>query len=85
MPLVVLPKETIVKEELIDIATLCRRVSLSRPTIYRQIASGNFPAPLKIGRAARWRGGAIDGWIARLAEQKGNTEAVSPCLGGGHD
>ena len=59
------------KEELIDIATLCQRVSLSRCTIYRQIASGNFPAPLKIGRAARWRGEAIDGWITRLAEQKG--------------
>lgn len=73
------------KEELIDIATVCRRISLSRPTIYRQIASGNFPAPLKIGRAARWRGEAIDGWIARLAEKNGGTEAVGSSMEGGHD
>jgi prophage regulatory protein len=74
-----------VKEELIDIATVCRRISLSRPTIYRQIASGNFPTPLKIGRAARWRGEAIDAWIARLAEKNGGTEAVGPSMEGGHD
>ena len=73
-------------EQLIDIATVCRRVSLSRPTIYRQIASGNFPAPLKIGRAARWRGEAIDGWIEQLGKEDQDTQVGSPFVeGGGHD
>ena len=73
-------------KQLIDIATVCRRVSLSRPTIYRQIASGNFPAPLKIGRAARWRGEAIDGWIEQLGAKDQDTEVGSPFVeGGGHD
>ena len=73
-------------EQLIDIATVCRRVSLSRPTIYRQIASGNFPAPLKIGRAARWRGEAIDGWITELGKKGRGTEVGNHFMeGSGHD
>ncbi|MFP6709395.1 MAG: AlpA family phage regulatory protein [Alphaproteobacteria bacterium] len=74
------------KEELIDIATVCRRISLSRPAIYRQIASGNFPAPLKIGRAARWREEAIDAWIAQLGSKNGDIEERPPKMeGSGHD
>lgn len=41
------------------------RTALSRSEIYRRIALGDFPAPLKIGtRASAWNSAEIDDWIA---------------------
>lgn len=41
------------------------RTSLSSSEIYRRIALGEFPAPLKIGtRASAWSSAEIDEWIA---------------------
>lgn len=41
------------------------RTALSRSEIYRRIALGDFPAPLKIGtRASAWNSAEIDNWIA---------------------
>ncbi len=47
------------------------RTGLSRSEIYRRIASGTFPAPIKIGeRASAWHSTEIDSWIAqRIAER----------------
>ncbi|MFP4649170.1 MAG: helix-turn-helix transcriptional regulator [Halorhodospira sp.] len=37
---------------------------LARATIYEQIRSGDFPAPLKIGkRAVAWRLSDIEAWL----------------------
>ncbi|UTM01029.1 AlpA family transcriptional regulator [Alcaligenes sp. NLF5-7] len=41
-----------------------RITSLSRPTLYRRIAAGRFPAPVKLGgRACGWTSEALDAWI----------------------
>ncbi|WP_133018597.1 AlpA family transcriptional regulator [Sphingomonas sp. PP-CE-1A-559] len=41
------------------------RVGLSRSTIYNEMALGNFPRPIKIGRrAVAWHASAIDNWIS---------------------
>ena len=38
--------------------------SLSRSTIYRGIAEGWFPAPVKVGpRAVAWRGSDLLAWL----------------------
>lgn len=38
--------------------------NLSRATIYRGVAAGTFPAPLKIGaRASAWRWGDLRKWL----------------------
>lgn len=50
------------------------RTGLSRSSIYRQIASGTFPPPVKLGeRISAWEAAAVDQWIlARLgAKQAG--------------
>lgn len=40
---------------------------LGSSTIYRYIAAGTFPAPVKIGRCtARWRESAVSAWIEAL-------------------
>ena len=40
------------------------RTGLSRSTIYRRIALGNFPRQVKLGeRASGWNTAEIDAWI----------------------
>lgn len=44
-------------------------VGFATPTIYKKMAAGEFPRPLKIGRAARWSERDITAWIeARKAD-----------------
>jgi prophage regulatory protein len=47
------------------------RTGLSRSTIYAYVASGDFPAPVSLGRrAVGWDLAEIDSWIeARLAQR----------------
>lgn len=41
-----------------------RITSLSRPTLYRRIAAGRFPAPIKLGgRACGWTSESLAAWI----------------------
>lgn len=41
-----------------------RITSLSRPTLYRRIAAGRFPAPVKLGgRTSGWSARALQAWI----------------------
>lgn len=47
------------------------RVGLGRSEIYRRIAAGTFPAPIKLGeRASAWDAAEVDAWIeARIRER----------------
>jgi prophage regulatory protein len=41
------------------------RTGMSRSEIYRRIALGDFPRPIKLGeRASAWSAAEIDAWIA---------------------
>lgn len=41
-----------------------RQTQLSKATLYRMIASGAFPRPIKLGaRAVGWRKEEIDDWL----------------------
>ena len=51
------------------------RVGRSRASLYRDIAAGQFPAPVKIGaRAVGWDSRVVDRWIA---ERFASAEATS--------
>lgn len=54
-----------------------KRTGKSRTTIYRDIAAGTFPRPLKIGeRASAWDSREVDAWIAaRIAERDAKAAA----------
>lgn len=40
------------------------RTGLSRSELYRRIAAGDFPAPIKLGdRASAWSAAEVDRWI----------------------
>lgn len=47
------------------------RTGLSRSELYRRIAIGTFPAPIKIGeRASAWSSIEIECWIAERVAQR---------------
>ena len=57
--------------KLMPIDTVCDTVGVSPATLYRLIAAGRFPAPVKIGvRAARWRSDEVRAHIERLSEAR---------------
>jgi prophage regulatory protein len=63
-------------ERLLPIDEVSVRTSLSRSEIYRRIALGEFPAPIRLSGPTGSRGGRvaflaseIDGWIARRVSE----------------
>jgi len=48
---------------LVDVRVLARLLHLGRATIWRQLATGRLPAPVRIGRSVRWRKAEIEAWI----------------------
>jgi prophage regulatory protein len=50
---------------LLSLSSVCARLSVSRPTIYRWIGKGLFPRPVHIGQnMVRWPVAAVDAWQA---------------------
>ncbi|MBY4598936.1 AlpA family transcriptional regulator [bacterium BD-1] len=44
------------------------RTGLSRSTIYKKVADGQFPRPVKLGeRAVAWHAAAVTDWITARA------------------
>ena len=72
--------------QLLNIKEVCKIVSLSRPTIYRQVVAGKFPPPVKIGRASRWHTDQVVTWIEQLGKEDQDSEVGGPLIeGSGHD
>lgn len=54
-------------DKLLRLRDVASRVGMSKATIYRRIALGEFPRPVSVGGASvRWRESDIDGWMAAL-------------------
>lgn len=53
------------------------RTGLSRSELYRRIATGDFPQPVKLGeRASAWSASEVDGWITgRIAARDAKAAA----------
>ena len=58
---------------LISSKEVCRRTSLSRASLYRLMAEGNFPKPVALhGTRKAWVESEIDAWInTRIAARIG--------------
>lgn len=50
--------------ELLRVRDVAERLRLSQRTIFKLRATGELPAPVRIGRALRWRAADIAAWIA---------------------
>ncbi|MFY2765438.1 helix-turn-helix transcriptional regulator [Arenimonas sp. MALMAid1274] len=56
---------TPLETQLLRLPTMIRRTGLSRSSIYRRVAAGTFPSPVKIGeRSCAWASHEVDAWIA---------------------
>ena len=58
---------------LLPVADVCKRIGLSRPSVYRMLAdpSSGFPKPTyPAKRAPRWRSDEIADWIERLSAER---------------
>ncbi len=54
-------------DRLLRLREVAERVGMSKATIYRKIALGEFPRPVSVGGSSvRWRESEIDGWMAEL-------------------
>lgn len=42
---------------------VCRRLAIGRSTLYRLIASGEFPRGRKVGGGTRWPARVVERWI----------------------
>lgn len=60
------------KPALIRLPGLLKQVQVSRPTLYRMIARGEFPKGIKLGdRMTVWNADEVDAWIRQRIEQGG--------------
>ena len=58
------------------IPEVCARLGVKRSTVYGLLASGDFPAPAKIGSASVWAEAEIETYMAaRLAARKAQRAA----------
>jgi prophage regulatory protein len=66
-----LPSKTNEPLRLLRLPAVRQRTGKCRSDIYRGIARGTFPAPVKLGaRASAWNAAEVDAWIAaRIAER----------------
>lgn len=69
--------------ELLTLAEVCRRLALSRPSVYRLVASGRLPA-VRIVQALRFRTADVDALIDRsLTSAAPGPDSAGPRAGVG--
>lgn len=57
-------------DRLLNLHEVILLTALSRATVYRAIASGDFPPPVKIGRISRWPVSEISNFVAGLTTKR---------------
>jgi prophage regulatory protein len=67
-------QRTAAPKRLISLPEVLRRTAMGRAWLYRQLQLGQFPKPIKMGRASRWVEAEVDEWIAAAADAR---DAVS--------
>ncbi len=56
-------------ETLIPLEAVEQLIHVKRTKIYKMIAAGEFPRPVKIGSASRWPESKVEAWIAERVAQ----------------
>lgn len=61
-----------IPDALLMVQTVVAVTGLSGSTIYRRLASGDFPQPIRMGpRCTRWKAADVTAWLRKQAAQKG--------------
>ena len=56
-------------DRVLGMGQVIEKCHFSRRKIYLMIAAGQFPQPVKFGKATRWRESVIDQWIAETMDK----------------
>lgn len=64
------PQEPVERDRLVTIREAAQTLGVSVRALYRLIASGELPAPLKIGKASRMSMTEIHAYIERLKAER---------------
>jgi len=56
------------RERLLNLAEVEEKIGLKKSVIYDRMSRAEFPAPLKIGKATRWRESDVELWITQHNE-----------------
>jgi predicted DNA-binding transcriptional regulator AlpA len=51
---------------LLRVRDVASKLAVDVRQVWKLVADGRFPAPLKISRSSRWRSADVDAWIAGL-------------------
>lgn len=51
-------------ERLIDVKSVAVRLDVSERMVWKLLASGRFPQPVRVGRSVKWRESDVDRFIA---------------------
>ena len=54
---------------LLTVEQVAALVQLPRSTLYRLVAAGQFPPPVKLGRATRWHRPTLERWLDQQARR----------------
>lgn len=55
------------QKEFIGTTEVMKKLSISRNTLLKMIATGNFPQPLRLtGRCLRWREQVVSDWLVKM-------------------
>jgi prophage regulatory protein len=54
------------RDSLVDLRAVAGRVGVSTRAVYRLVASGELPPPVKVGRASRWFVSDVEGFMEKL-------------------
>ena len=57
------------QDNLLRLADVRKIIPLSRPTIYKRIQEGKFPAPIKDGRCSFWQESKVRAYAQKLLQQ----------------
>ena len=78
MPPFIPPKTdaTALIDKLLALPEVRDAVGLSSATLYRMIERGDFPCPVKIGRAARWPASEIKAFIEKQKNGRSRSSSL---------
>ena len=57
-------------EQLMDATRVAEMLCISKRTLYRLIAEGLFPQPIKLGAVSRWRSSEVSAFIERSSMRR---------------
>lgn len=69
----------VTSRHLLSKRTVLKQIPISGATMWRTIAAGDFPKPIRIGkRRVAWLQTEIDDWLAERMEERGSSRPTLP-------